>query len=166
MKPELTQARLKELLHYDPETGRFTWLVAPKFGSVKAGDPAGGTNSQGYLAIRLSGRLYVAHRLAYLYMTGAFPKDFVDHIDRDRTNNRWVNLRPATRSQNQANRGLQTNNVSGVRGVSWHTARQKWRATGQVLGVAHHIGLFDCLEDAQSAARAWRVANHGEFAAA
>lgn len=98
---ELTQERLKELLHYDPETGVFTRLV-----SVGKTAPAGAAlstpDSQGYIQVRLLGRNYRLHRLAWFYMTGVWPK-VVDHINRLRADNRWANLREVDRRVNNLN---------------------------------------------------------------
>lgn len=163
MKTELTQERLKELLHYDPETGHFTWRVSS--GRVAAGAVAGSFDGCGYRVISVERKLHRAHRLAFLYMTGSFPPDCVDHVNRDRANNQWANLRPATRRENQGNTGLQSNNTSGYRGVSWHKKAGKWRAEGACGGHVKYLGLFASLEEAASAAQAWREDYFGEYAA-
>lgn len=105
----LTQARLKELLHYDPETGVWTRLVATS-NSIRIGDVAGGVN-HGYVRISVDGRKYSAHRLAFLYQTGAWPSAEVDHWNLDKADNSWGNLRGATRSQNIANTSTRINNA-------------------------------------------------------
>jgi HNH endonuclease len=115
---ELTHARLCELLSYDPETGLWTWRLSRR-GAVKAGAAAGSLNNpEGYLRIKIDGHLYLAHRLAVFYMTKSWPKVGTDHKDLDRINNRWTNLREATRSENQANIGAHRDNKLGVKGVS------------------------------------------------
>jgi hypothetical protein len=162
MKTELTQARLKELLHYDPETGHFTRRV-PRGGMV-VGSRAGKLNTSGHRQIRIDRRMYLAHRLAFLYMLGSFPTDCVDHINQVKDDNRWGNLRPATRQQNQGNKGLQRNNSSGHRGVSWDKRQGKWVAQGGRSGGRIHLGRFDSLEEAAAAARSWRTQTYGEFA--
>jgi hypothetical protein len=108
MKETLTAERLRELLHYDPDTGDFTWRTARK--RIPAGAIAG-TVERGFRRITIGGGRhgprYSAHRLAWLYMTGAWPNGYLDHINRDPDDNRFANLRLATNSQNQANtRGL------------------------------------------------------------
>src|SRR5437879_5605760 len=110
----LTAERLKELLTYDPETGEFRWKVAPN-GRVRVGDIAGCVSSRGYILIGIDGALYRAHRLAFLFMTGAFPEPQVDHSNRDKADNRWLKLREANNSQNNANKPAQSNNTSGYK---------------------------------------------------
>ena len=163
MKPELTQARLKELLHYDPETGLFTWLVSR--GRSAAGSRAGTRHSEGYTQIRIDGVRRFAHRLAFLFMEGELPSE-VDHRNRARGDNRWKNLRPATRQENASNLGLRSDNTSGFRGVSWDKTCGKWYAYGARGGRLINLGRYDTPEKAAAAAQAWRADNYGEFAAA
>lgn len=165
MKPDLTQARLKEVLNYDPETGHFTWLVSRR-GPARIGSRAGTVDSYGYILVGIDGRSFKAHRLAFLYMTGAFPPAWVDHANREKSDNRWENLRPATPSENRANEGLRRDNTTGYKGVSWNKRRGKWHARGRRGGRVAHLGYFDDLEEAAEAARAWRKENHGAFAGA
>lgn len=102
----ITQARLKELLSYDPATGVFIWKVT-RNGKMKVGLPAGSIDREdGYVEICLDRRDYKAHRLAWLYVTGAWPVYGIDHIDRDKTNNRFINLRDVPHSVNLKNRVL------------------------------------------------------------
>jgi hypothetical protein len=119
--------------------------------------------NNGYVAINISGKLHRAHRLAFLYMMGAFPENDVDHINRDRADNRWANLRPATRSENKLNGGPHRDNKSSRNGVSWFARDQKWRARGTCNGKQRHLGYFDTLEEAAAVADAWRKEHHGEF---
>ena len=114
----ITQERLKELLHYNPDTGIFTWLV-DRGRLAKKGDESGCTKSDGYIRIRLDGAGYYAHRLAFLYMEGDIPQE-IDHIDRSRSNNSWGNLARTSRSRNMLNAGLYPSNKSGAKGVSAH----------------------------------------------
>lgn len=162
-KPLITQKRLKELLRYDPETGAFTWLVSVA-STVPAGSIAGTAHNRGYWQIAVDRKLYLAHRLAFLYMTGSFPPDEVDHINRVRNDNRWSNLRPATAQENSTNQGLRQDNTSGHRGASWDCQRRKWQAKGTRGGRQFHLGRFDSLEEAAAVAKAWRENNLGEFA--
>lgn len=147
----LTQARLQELLHYCPETGVFTRKVS-LCNSVKIGDVAGGL-CQGYIAVRVQGVSYRSHRLAWLYMTGEFPKDQIDHIDGNRANNAFVNLREATSKQNTQNRRFPRidNKSSKYLGVHWSKLRNKFRAEITVNGKNIHLGLFHNAEDAHYA---------------
>lgn len=160
----LTQARLKELLHYDPETGHFTWLANQ--GRARAGQTAGTTDKVGYVVVRVAGRFYKAHRLAFLYMRGEIPPDDVDHINRVKGDNCWRNLRLATRPENLANIGLLRSNTSGYRGVSWRKSSGRWQAFGSRDRRRVHLGFFDDLIEAATAAQKWREENFGIFAVA
>jgi hypothetical protein len=118
-RPELTQARLKELLHYDPETGVFTrkfrWGESRDIGSV-----IGYKTDRGYVEIVLDSTKYRAHRLAWFYVHGVWPSAEIDHRDTDRANNRLTNLREATGFENHQNeRRARKNNKSGYLGVCW-----------------------------------------------
>jgi len=112
----LDQDRLKELLHYDPETGVFTWRVDR--GSVKAGSEAGCVHSNGYHLIKVCKKIFYAHRLVFLYMTGGWPSQHVDHINGKKRDNRWFNLRDVDVGMNSQNeRSPRVNNKSGFLGV-------------------------------------------------
>lgn len=158
----LTQAKLKELLRYDPDTGLFTWLVSRK--RVKAGDVAGTTYTNGYVIVRIDGKANSAHRLAWFYMTGEWPADQIDHIDRDKANNRWGNLRPATSLQNIANRGSWSK--SGFKGVYKPIGRNDYRTEIRINGKRKLLGYFKTPEEAHAVYL--KAANdiHGEFARA
>lgn len=128
----LTAERLRELLNYDPETGIFTWHA------IRVGCGVGkvaGCIDKGakYIVIKIDRRLYRGHRLAYLWMTGAWPAYTIDHRDRDRSNNKWNNLRKATRKQNQENLPIDPRNKSGHRGVHWCKTDEIWCAS-----IGHH----------------------------
>ena len=140
----LKQKRLKELLHYDPDTGTITWISST--GSVKSGDVAGSINSRGYILIRINGKSYPAHRLAFLYMEGSLPIDGMDHINHDKVDNRWVNLREASQAENTRNASVRNDNKSGIAGVSWKSQYQKWRAQININRKQKHLGYFDNLE--------------------
>lgn len=106
MKPELTHARLLELLHYDPDFGEFRNRVRRGM-TGRAGAVSGNArHSGGYRQMQVDGVVYLCHRLAWFYMTGGWPPPGleIDHINRDRTDNRWSNLRVVTRSFNSSNR--------------------------------------------------------------
>ena len=136
----LTQARLKELLHYDQGTGKFTWLVGRL--CIRKGSIAGTTDIQGYRVVKIDGKSYKAHRLAWLYMVGGWPLDEIDHINTDRADNRWVNLRAATHGQNQANSRVQKNNTSGYKGVAWAKRQRRWRAQIRTNNKTKNLGYF------------------------
>lgn len=146
----ITQARLKEILCYIPETGVFIWLESLS-NRVTAGAIAGSINSNDYSQIKIDGRNYKAHRLAFLFMTGRFPQDQVDHIDGDRANNRWSNLRECTPAENQQNRISRPDCSSKFVGVTFHKAKGKWQAYIQVDGKRKHLSYFTTESDAHAA---------------
>ena len=158
----LTHARLREILHYDPGTGIFTWRVRTS-NRIKIGDAAGGVIGNGYFMIGVDGVRYYGHRLAWFWMKGEWPDPECDHEDTDPLNNKWSNLRESTSSQNKRNSNRSSRNTSGFKGVSWDKRAARWRATIQD-GKSIHLGFFDAPELAHAAyvAAANRIA--GEFA--
>jgi hypothetical protein len=159
----ITQQELKELLHYNPETGIFTRKTKVNRNKV-IGSIAGTVDVHGYVAIAIDGKKYKAHRLAWLYMYGKFPNHCIDHINNITTDNRIVNLRDATLSQNQYNKKLNINNTSGIKGVSWHTQRKKWRVRIYVNQKEKNFGLYDDLDLARLVAQEARNKYHKEYA--
>ena len=159
----LTQARLKEMLSYDEESGIFTWLKITS-NRVKVGSIAGSTRKDGYVDIRVDAVRYRAHRLAWLYVHGEMPELFIDHIDGNPSNNRITNLRQATQQQNTYNMRKNSKNTSGFKGVHFHKGTNKWRAVASVNDYPKHIGLFETAEEASNAYQAWCVINRGEYA--
>ena len=146
----LTQARLKQLLHYDPDTGVF--IRTTSTGSTKAGAAVGTAHCKGYYCAMVDYKKYLLHRLAFLYMTGEWPEHDVDHINGVRTDNRWANLRPATSAENRQNiRRAKSNSASGVLGVSWHRGAGKWQAQIKHEGKTRALGLFLNPDDAHAA---------------
>jgi hypothetical protein len=136
----ITQKRLKELLHYTPETGIFTWKVShPR---VKCGAAAGAKDGYGYVVIRLDTILYKAHRLAWLYMFGEWPEKGLDHVNQIKDDNRIKNLRLADQSVNMHNVPARSNSKSGVSGVTWRADRKKWNARIKVGYKNFNLGLF------------------------
>lgn len=144
-----------EMLAYDPEAGIFTWKVKRNChgGGIVPGVQAGQVSGQGYILIGVFGRLWRAHRLAWLFQTGTVPaKGYeIDHINGDRADNRWANLRLVTRTQNNLNRGLSRANRSGFKGVSWASGVGKWDARIKISGVTHWLGTFHDKADAVKA---------------
>ena len=155
----LTQAQLKSQLSYNPETGIFNRTL--KTGIVKV---TGSKNSLGYIQIKINGRGYSAHRLAWLYITGEWPKEHIDHINGIKGDNRICNLRESTKSQNQWNAGSQKNNKSGFKGVSWHKRDQKWISSIRFHGKQKYLGSFADPEEAYLAYCDAAKEYHGEFA--
>lgn len=145
----LNATRARELLEYDAATGVFTWKQTCR--TSWAGKVAGTKHCKGYQQICLDGVVYLAHRLAWLYVHGEFPAGPLDHKDRNRTNNRIDNLRPVNGSQNQQNRVAQRNSTSGLKGVCWDKSRQKWSAHIRVDDKQKTIGRYDTREAAYAA---------------
>lgn len=152
---ELTQQRLKELLHYDQASGLFAWKLRTS-NVVRVGDVAG-TKTNGYTQIKLDGVIYKAHRLVWLYVYGCWPSHQVDHINGIRDDNRLANLREADNKQNQENTGLKSNNSTGFRGVVWYKRHQKFMARVHHHGKQIHLGYFDTAKEAAAAAAAERA---------
>lgn len=150
----MTHDDLLRVLMYDPDSGKFFRRIA--ISQTKVGDVAGSLRKDGYVQISLKNRLYLAHRLAWLYVYGEYTDLQIDHIDRCRSNNRIVNLRKVTNKQNGENLPLLATNTSGVRNVSWDTQKQMWR-----VQIKHHqrnifVGRyfdFDAAKDAAAQAR-------------
>lgn len=171
--PELTQDYLRSIMHYDPETGIFTWLPRPLrpgyertdkgWNSRRVGTEAGTINSAGYKAINLFGIPRLCHRLAFIWMTVEAP-GMIDHCDSNRINNQWANLRPATNSLNLANARLRSTNKSGKKGVCWYAAYGKWMARIHVNQKQIFLGYFDRIEDAAAAYAEAANKYFGEFA--
>ncbi len=162
MPDVLTQARLKELLHYNPDTGVFTWLQSRSV--VKKGDVAGSTYGPGYQGIGIDGTVYLSHRLAFLYMTNVVPEHEVDHKNNRKTDNRWENLRQATRTQNLRNVGVRACSKSGIKGVRFIKKQGKWSARIRHNKKQIWLGVFDTCEQAANAYKNAAEKLHGEFA--
>lgn len=146
---DLTQAQLKELLHYEPETGLWTRLVA-KTGKVRNRKTTKGvTNYAGYLTLGVDYKVYKAHRLAFLWMTGEWPTEQVDHINGVRDDNRWCNLREVTQQENQRNAKRSVKNTSGVTGV--YLDGSVWLAHIKVNNKSINLGRFKGFDEAVSA---------------
>lgn len=160
----ISASYLRSILHYDSDDGLWTWLVN-KDSLAKIGDIAGCLRPDGYVQIGIDGRKYMAHQLAFFYMTGRWAKR-VDHKDRDPANNKWSNLREATQTQNRANSIGKRDSESGIKGVCWYAPTNKWRAAIQRDGVRHHLGYFKSKQDAAAAYRKAANKLFGEFARA
>jgi len=164
MKNDLSADYVRSILDYDPNTGVVTWIDTHRQG-IKAGSIAGTYNEKaGYVYVSIDVSKYCLHRIIWLWMTGVWPEDQIDHIDTCGRNNKWDNLREANNSQNNSNRFATELNTSGFKGVSWHKSRGKWRGVLTKNGRSIHIGHFD---DPRKAAEAYANAAkkyHGEFA--
>lgn len=144
---------LRSVLKYDPETGIFTRLhtVNPN-PKAQVGQPVGTRHSGGYWQIRVGLKRYLAHRLAWFYVHGEWPTE-IDHINKNKTDNRICNLRQVEHVQNMHNLGLSRHNKSGIKGVSFDKATGKWAACFQLNGRTKHLGRFASKEEAAVAHR-------------
>ena len=152
-----TADELRRLVHYDPPTGVFRWRKSQKNGAIPPWAVAGSVDGRGYAQIGVGGKQLKAHRLAWVYMTGTFPVDEIDHVDGDRTNNAWANLRQASHKQNQENIKLRSDSSSGFRGVCFDKRRNRWIAKVVHNKKQHNLGYFETAEQAAEAACAKRA---------
>jgi len=185
MSGDLTAAVARSLLDYDPETGELTWRHRPlelfqsetrpereckRWNGRYAGRPAFTAPCLGYRQGRIFKRNYRAHRVIWLMMTGEWPTDDIDHIDQNKSNNRWANLRAVTHRENCRNPPRRPSNSSGHTGVCFHTASGKWRAQIGTGRGPRWLGSFAAVESAAAAYRAAAMhdgyhPNHGRTAA-
>ena len=141
--------KLRSLFTYDPATGVLRWKV-DRSHNARAGAEVGHASGR-YRRVSVEDKSYQVHRIAFALMTGRWPKDQLDHINRVKTDNRWENLREATNQENQRNRDRQSNNTSGHSGVVWHSRDQRWHANVKVSGKRIHLGSFKSRDDAINA---------------
>ena len=144
----ITQSRLREVLDYNPDTGIFRWKVrlSPH---CSIGKKAGRINANGYHMLWVDKKSYLSHRLAWLYETGSFPEDEIDHINRNRADNRFTNLRAVHRILNMQNKKLYTKNAYGVAGVKYESRwRGAWEARIKANGTSIFLGSFEHFFDA------------------
>jgi hypothetical protein len=157
---DITQDYLKEILDYEPKTGVFVWRSCAR--PDKTGRKAGWFDAHGYNRIMINNKAYVAHRLAWLYVTGNWPKEYIDHINNNPADNRFCNLREATPRQNSANQGIRKRNLAGYKGVIKH--RLKWKAQFTHNYQTIYLGLFDTPEQAHAAYSEAAQQLNGQFA--
>lgn len=151
----LTQEELKELITYDPETGFIKWRKSGHGKSIKPANISDGSfNMDGYLRLTIKGKNYFNHRLAWLYMTGTFPENQIDHKNGNPIDNRWINLREVTNQQNQFNQNR--------KGYYFHKPTGKYLSRIMVNGKDVHLGLFDTAKQAHSAYLKAKLKYHGK----
>jgi hypothetical protein len=162
----ITYEEVKELFDY--KDGELYWKK-PLNSTVRkrqyyaSGDKAGKQHSAGYIQITYQSKLYLAHRLIFLWHHGHLPR-VLDHIDGDKHNNKIENLRAATHSENQFNRKMNSNNKSGYKGVTWNNECKKWQAVVSYQKKHFYLGMYKDIEDAAEAVKLKREELHKEFA--
>lgn len=162
----MTRDELKQLVNYNPETGKFTrrFIRPAPVSRISIGDEIGHKTGKGYLVASLDRKKYFLHRMAWLYVYGRHPEGEIDHINRNKSDNRISNLRECTRGQNLANQSIRTDNTSGTIGVYWSKQAKKWQAYINFGNSRIHLGLHDKIDDAVQARLAAEKKYLGEFA--
>jgi hypothetical protein len=176
-----TAATVAAMLTYEPNSGLFVWKIKDaswpdfkRWNARYAGKTAGHVDPRGYIHIgvkMLKRHKILAHKLAWFVVTGTSPAGEIDHINQNTSDNRIVNLRDVTKSENQRNATLKKTNTSGTVGVTWHAQRKKWQAQAGISGRHQYLGLFSDKQEAEKVAREFRdrngfTQNHGRAAAA
>lgn len=170
---------LRQLLRYDPETGKLFWLPRSRsmfssdrsqktWNTRNAGKEAGLSDPASYMRVTIFGKTYLAHRICWALHHGKWPENHIDHINGVKHDNRIVNLRDCTNSENSKNSKLPANNTSGVCGVTWDARHGYWKAQGKSLGVNYNLGSFATKSEAIEARAAFNSAHgfsdrHGEI---
>lgn len=158
----ITLDELKDRYSYDPDSGVISRLK--RYGRSRAViGPITSTSREGYVIVNHGQEKFKAHRLAFLFMLGRMPDGDIDHIDGVRSNNKWSNLRAASRSENMKNIGGRKNNASGFRGVSFYARDGRWKAQAQIDGKKYFLGHFDTPQEASEAYETFAKLTHGRF---
>ena len=165
MAKVITQTEVKRLFRYDPKTGLLTRRIDVGKKSKK-GDTVGSTDGQGYIQTQINGKHYMLHRLIYLYMTGNLPKNQIDHINHNRSDNRWCNLRVVSHRGNGINQTRSKRNTSGIVGVSWNKLECKWKTFISDKSELIYLGSYTSLFEAACVRKAAEIKygyheNHG-----
>lgn len=158
MKTIPSQEVLLSLFEYNQKTGILRWRIPPSRSSALSGGVAGYVNISGYRHLRIHGVVYLAHRVIWTLCTGEQPPEQIDHLDGDRSNNSWANLRASSHAANQQNRCISSRNKSGYTGV--RPSLGKWRAEIRSDGVFRYLGTYDTPELADEAYRAAKKSMH------
>lgn len=163
----ISQSKLKENLEYSHDSGHLIWKTRVATGNyhqmwnaLHAGKIAGSRDKDGYRQLNILSHVYRAHSLVWLYVTGEFPMTEIDHINGIKDDNRFGNLRLATRALNTQNWSRKGRGTSGALGVTWNKAAGKWQASGLFNGKLRYLGLYDELTIAAEVAHKWRVENY------
>lgn len=150
MTQKPTQARLKELFDYDPDTGLVTRRTTVN-NKAKIGERLARKTTGGYIQVSVDRRLYALHRLIWMWVYGEYPQDHIDHINRVRDDNRLSNLRVVTHAENMLNKAVYSSNWTGTPGVTWYSRGSKWVARISAKGRRMHLGYFPSMEAAKEA---------------
>jgi hypothetical protein len=161
--PLPSMGELNDLLHYNAETGQFTWKKWRGF-KARANTPAGALSASGYVLMCINGKRYLAHRIAYKMVYGFDPQGILDHIDGNIANNCISNLRVANSVENQGNSRRPKHNTSGVKGVHWHRRDKQWVAQIKKGCSKIWLGGFSTKEEAAAAYEAAAKEHFGDFA--
>lgn len=164
---------LTECFDYDFQSGNLTWKQRPlshfvdswrmnQSNSRNFGNVVSMVSASGYIEVKISGNTYKSHRIIWKIVTGEEPS-IIDHINGDRTDNRFINLRLATKIQNGANRGISSNNESGFTGVSYHSRDDKWQSYITVNGSRLYLGSFESLDSAIISRQNAEIKYFGEY---
>lgn len=161
----MNQEYLKKLYYYDISTGLFIRKIDRR-GGRKMGDISGLLRPDGYVRIVIDKKQYLLHRLAFLYMTGSFPDDEVDHINGVRGDNRWINLRCVSKAENRKNASARLDNKSGYPGIRWRKERSKWAAriwsNGKLIELGHYQTFDEAMTVRKQAEKSYGYhLNHG-----
>lgn len=157
----ITIERLKEVLCYDPNTGLFIWKISPT-NKVKIGDIAGSFHTGGYLQTSIDGVKYYLHRLAWFYMTGKMPAE-IDHKNLNKADNKFDNLREATRTQNSLNTRVKRISKTKLKNVYYEKRRSLYRVSARLNGKRHFIGYYKTEDEANEVYEKWARQNHKEW---
>lgn len=162
---DLSAEFVRSLLDYDPLNGDLSWKhnLARYNSRIYAGKLITGVNGAGYIKMQICGHSYLAHRIIWLMMTCALPDAEIDHISGDPLDNRWTNLRAATRSENNRNCKVSSRNTSGHKGVSWNIQDKKWQAHINLNGKRKRLGYFTDIKSAAAAYENSAAEIFGEF---
>jgi hypothetical protein len=158
----LTQSELKSRLHYNSETGIFTYLKQIN-NTIKIGDIAGTLKPHGYISISINNKLYYAHRLVWLYVYNKLPENTIDHINGNRCDNSLTNLREASKLENNRNSKINKNNTSGIKGVYYSKRNKNYVAQITLNYKTYYLGSFKNIHDAEALAIKSRKEHFQEF---
>jgi hypothetical protein len=162
MLQDLTYEFVRETFLYDPVSGEFIWRKSIG-GKSRRGLIVTHTSDNGYITVIVKGTTYLVHRVIWLWMTGKWPENTIDHKNHVKTDNRWDNLREATRNENQRYRKKHKSNKTGYKGVCFDKNRKKYRAAIEIGGRCKFLGHFETAEEAYEAYTKFAEKVHGEF---